>query len=211
MFHFSAPWLRGQVRIDLQNTLDIIYLDNIGETVLFSWTEKIRDFLHDFDKSEAKSLPVPFTVEGIGESDLDFQIEITHSDTITDRKSTFQGHCAKVTDITEVEYILRKLKSNKKIAGATHNIMAYRIKCPKKKCILKDYDDDGETHAGSRVLHLLEISEIENVVVIITRWYGGIHLGPDRFKHINNAARNALQIMGVIKTKNTSQKGHNKS
>jgi hypothetical protein len=27
----------------------------------------------------------------------------------------------------------------------------------------------------------------------VSRWYGGIHLGPDRFKHINNCARNVLQ------------------
>mmetsp|Transcript_39437 Transcript_39437/g.88269 ORF Transcript_39437/g.88269 Transcript_39437/m.88269 type:complete len:124 (-) Transcript_39437:78-449(-) len=33
----------------------------------------------------------------------------------------------------------------------------------------------------------------KNVVVMVTRWFGGIHLGPDRFKHINNAARGVLE------------------
>lgn len=28
-----------------------------------------------------------------------------------------------------------------------------------------------------------------NVAVVVSRWYGGIQLGPDRFKHINNATR----------------------
>ena len=41
-------------------------------------------------------------------------------------------------------------------------------------------DDDGETHAGGRMLHLLEILDATNVIVIVTRWYGGILLGPDR-------------------------------
>ena len=51
------------------------------------------------------------------------------------------------------------------------------------------------------MLHLLEVLAIENVLVVVTRWYGGVHLGPDRFKHINNAARDVLERAGVIKKK----------
>jgi len=42
------------------------------------------------------------------------------------------------------------------------------------------------------------IQEINNVLVIVTRWFGGTHLGPDRFKHINHAARNALELGGFL-------------
>ena len=35
-------------------------------------------------------------------------------------------------------------------------------------------------------------------MVVVSRWYGGIQLGPDRFKHINNAARNVLEIAGIV-------------
>ena len=66
------------------------------------------------------------------------------------------------------------------------------------KMLIQDCDDDGETHAGGRMLHLLEILECENVLVVVSRWYGGVQLGPDRFKHINNAARNVLEIAGVV-------------
>lgn len=31
--------------------------------------------------------------------------------------------------------------------------------------------------------------DADNVMVVVSRWYGGINLGPDRFKHINNVAR----------------------
>ncbi|PNJ81020.1 IMPACT isoform 2, partial [Pongo abelii] len=51
---------------------------------------------------------------------------------------------------------------------------------------------DGETAAGGRLLHLMEILNVKNVMVVVSRWYGGILLGPDRFKHINNCARNIL-------------------
>lgn len=37
-----------------------------------------------------------------------------------------------------------------------------------------------------------QILDVRNVVVVVSRWYGGILLGPDRFKHINNCARNIL-------------------
>lgn len=37
-----------------------------------------------------------------------------------------------------------------------------------------------------------QILDVRNVLVVVSRWYGGILLGPDRFKHINNCARNLL-------------------
>lgn len=52
--------------------------------------------------------------------------------------------------------VLSQLYENKKIANATHNIYAYRIKGQKNSKI-QDCDDDGETHAGGRLLHLLEV------------------------------------------------------
>ena len=48
---------------------------------------------------------------------------------------------------------------------------------------------------------VLQILEAVNVMIIVTRWYGGIHLGPDRFKHISNCARDILHQMGYIREK----------
>jgi putative IMPACT (imprinted ancient) family translation regulator len=61
-----------------------------------------------------------------------------------------------------------------------------------------DYDDDGESQAGARLKHLLEILELDNVLVVVSRWYGGTLLGADRFKHINQAARDALELGGFL-------------
>ena len=85
-----------------------------------------------------------------------------------------------------------------------------------------DNDDNGESAAGGRLAHLLQIlvciyhcysghsfplfkrfQEVKNVLVIVTRYFGGIHLGPDRFKHINQAARNALDLGGFLETSET--------
>jgi hypothetical protein len=74
-----------------------------------------------------------------------------------------------------------------------------------------DCDDDGESAAGSRIAHLLEILEVENVLVVVSRWYGGILLGADRFKHINQAARDALEVGGFLAEKEVKEhKGRRK-
>ena len=35
--------------------------------------------------------------------------------------------------------------------------------------------------------------DANDTLVVVTRWYGGTHLGGDRWKHINNVARNAIE------------------
>jgi putative IMPACT (imprinted ancient) family translation regulator len=89
-----------------------------------------------------------------------------------------------------MEYLL----SQNKIRRATHNILAYRIvrDISGRTTILQDYDDDGESGAGKKLMKLLELSKLENVMVVVSRWFGGILLGPDRFKDINNCARSLL-------------------
>ncbi|KAI9345093.1 ribosomal protein S5 domain 2-type protein [Pilaira anomala] len=123
--------------------------------------------------------------------------KIFSSEPLLDRKSSFVAHVAKVHNTHQVKIVLAHLLQNKKIAKAAHNILAYRIVMPDEK-ILQDNDDDGETAAGGRLSHLMQILEVENVVVVVSRWFGGIHLGPDRFKNINNVARNALEHCGFI-------------
>lgn len=130
--------------------------------------------------------------------ELDQVLGIVHGVPFTEKKSTFQGHLAPVTSVEQVETVMDALLRNRKFAGATHNIMAYRIAVPEKNTVLQDSDDDGENAAGGRLLHLLQIVDALNVVVVVSRWFGGVLLGPDRFKHINNAARSTLAAYGYI-------------
>ena len=66
--------------------------------------------------------------------------------------------------------------------------------------LLQDYDDGGEDAAGGRLLHLLQILDVQNTVVVVSRWFGGIKLGPARFTHINNAARLLLEKCGYLQS-----------
>ncbi|KAK3263168.1 hypothetical protein CYMTET_28012, partial [Cymbomonas tetramitiformis] len=126
---------------------------------------------------------------------------IIHGDPLTERKSTFQAHLASVTSADQAKAVVAVLIQNRKIAAATHNMVAYRVHLG-NGVWAQDCDDDGETAAGSRMLHLLQTVDAEDVVVVVSRWYGGIKLGPDRFKLINNCARQLLDLHGYVKSSN---------
>ncbi|XP_052011997.1 protein IMPACT [Apodemus sylvaticus] len=220
VYQLNAPWLKGQERAELSNSLEDIYVQNIGECILYQWVEKIREALiqksqvaepgpdvkkkTEEEEVESEEEPVLVHPPETPVSTVDLKIsESTSSETeelppvahgvpITDRRSTFQAHVAPVVCPEQVKMVLGKLYENKKIASATHNIYAYRIFCEDKQTFLQDCEDDGETAAGGRLLHLMEILNVKNVMVVVSRWYGGVLLGPDRFKHINNCARNIL-------------------
>lgn len=62
--------------------------------------------------------------------------------------------------------------------------------------VYQDCDDDGETAAGGRVLHLLQLMDVWGLMVVVTRWYGGQKLGAKRFSVINSVAREAVIAAG---------------
>lgn len=117
---------------------------------------------------------------------------IYHGEPLTDRKSTFQAHSCPVFSMEDVRSFLSILLDDRKVERAIHNMLAYRIV---GDFTVKDNDEDGEDGAGSIMSHLLELTHAENLAVVVTRWYGGIHLGPDRFKHINRVARDAIEAI----------------
>jgi hypothetical protein len=184
------------------------------EEVLYSWTCHLTNYITDqCDQIQAKmetavssqqASPPPPPSDIIQTLDWDPN-QIYHGEAIIDRKSVFVAHLAQVHSVEDVKAVRATLLSDRKIARATHNIMAYRI-ILNNGVVLQDCDDDGETQAGSRLLHLLQIVDAQNVVVVVSRWYGGIQLGPDRFKHINNAARSLLETHGYIRDKSTHHK-----
>lgn len=112
---------------------------------------------------------------------------------VTDRRSKFIATLFHVESEEEVRNALKTLMKKKKYLKATHNIYAFRLKTLDKKIIEKK-KDDGETGAGIRILNLLRKNESVNILIIVTRWYGGVHLGSDRFKHIVNTAKEVLEL-----------------
>jgi putative IMPACT (imprinted ancient) family translation regulator len=83
---------------------------------------------------------------------------------------------------------------------ATHRIAAWRklsaqralLSGPRHRLFDTGHDDDGEQYAGKRLEKVLTELNVVGAVVV-ARWYGGILLGPARFTHIENCAREAIE------------------
>ena len=98
---------------------------------------------------------------------------------VSDRGSKYAVSGAPVRSRGDVDAALKSLKRAKAFAKATHNTWGVLLSAsgPLK-------GDDGEAGAGQVILRMLERAEVTDHVVIVTRWYGGKHLGGDRFRHV---------------------------
>ena len=90
------------------------------------------------------------------------------------------------------------LLNDKKVAKASHNMFAYRFTNEETGTLVSDNDDDGEKGSGSKLASLLDMCNVDNVLVVVSRWFGGIHLGPARFKWIAWVAREGLVQGGYL-------------
>jgi len=124
------------------------------------------------------------------------EVVIYSGEPFTDRKSTFQAFMAVVHSFNQVQWAKRRLLENPKVARATHNMVAYRFWDSERSVQRADNDDDGEDGAGNKMASLLDLMGTQDVFVMVTRWFGGIKLGPDRFKHIATATQNVLKDNG---------------
>ena len=107
------------------------------------------------------------------------------------------AHVASVESMEHVQWVLAHLLfHDKKVGAATHNMFAYKFM--NGTTIVSDNDDDGEKGSGAKLASLLDISGADGVIVVVSRWYGGVKLGPARFKWIANVARDALVQHGFI-------------
>ncbi|KAI9738156.1 MAG: eIF2 kinase Gcn2p negative regulator [Claussenomyces sp. TS43310] len=120
------------------------------------------------------------------------------SEVVIELKSVFVARCAPVSSPDQAKrYLQHLLDHDRKVAKATHNMTAHRIQ-GKNGVTFQDCDDDGETAAGGRLLHLMQLMDLWDVMVVVTRWYGGHKLGPARFAIINSVARDAFVRGGFV-------------
>ncbi|MCA9359448.1 YigZ family protein [Candidatus Nomurabacteria bacterium] len=112
---------------------------------------------------------------------------------IEDRGSQYSVSYGKVTGREDVKKFLKKLKTDKKYAKATHNTWATRIS--HDGAIFETKSDDGETGAGMVILRVMQKEEVSDCVICVTRWFGGVKLMGDRFKHVQDATKYAIEKM----------------
>jgi putative IMPACT (imprinted ancient) family translation regulator len=106
---------------------------------------------------------------------------------ITDRGSRYAVSGAPCTSEAEAKALIKTLQARKKFARATHHSWALLTADQAIKT------DDGEAGAGLVILRMLEREGLRDHLVVVTRWYGGKHLGGDRFRHVQDAVRIYLE------------------
>ena len=130
---------------------------------------------------------VYITVKGYGEARFE------------EKKSVFIGYCEHVTIEEEALSFVKKIKE--KHRDATHNCYGYVM----KGGILCRYSDDGEPQgtAGKPILDMLVKSGVDDVCVVVTRYFGGTLLGTGGLVHAYSlGAKMAVEAAGIAQFEN---------
>ena len=92
-----------------------------------------------------------------------------------EKKSKFIGYIKPVSSVNEAEKFIKSVRELH--PDATHNVPLYRVMENGQEYF--KYNDDGEptNTAGKPMAEILNILDIYNVVIVATRYFGGIKLG----------------------------------
>lgn len=112
---------------------------------------------------------------------------------IIEKKSRFIAHLIAVNSKEEAESAIKKIKI--KYKDARHNCYAYVIENI-EKC-----SDDGEPSgtAGAPLLDLLKKNNLQNIMIIVTRYFGGILLGTGGLvRAYTDSAKKAIEKANIV-------------
>lgn len=95
-------------------------------------------------------------------------------DSFIEKKSEFIGYAKRVENEEEAKAFVAEIKSKHK--QARHNCWAYIIG---ENMGIQRYSDDGEPQgtAGIPTLEVIKKEDLRDVVVVVTRYFGGVKLG----------------------------------
>ncbi|MBQ9826802.1 MAG: YigZ family protein [Firmicutes bacterium] len=111
-------------------------------------------------------------------------------------KSCFIAHAAPVSSREEAEAYIAKIRD--RYRDATHNVPAFVLGDKQQTVWGSDDGEPGGT-AGSPVALLISSEGLTNTVVVVTRYFGGIKLGPGGLvRAYTSSARMALEAAGRL-------------
>lgn len=125
-----------------------------------------------------------------------FTIKDEVREKLEEKKSTFIGHAKRVQTEEEAREFIDKIKSEFK--DARHNVYAYIIG---ENRGIQRYTDDGEPQgtAGVPILDVIKKNGITDVVIVVTRYFGGILLGTGGLvRAYSKAASMAVNKSGIV-------------
>ena len=125
----------------------------------------------------------------------EYFIPTSNSETeFTEKRSRFIGHVKRVETEEEARAFVEEMK--KRYYDARHNCWCYRL----HENGVERYSDDGEPQgtAGQPMLNVFQREQVENVVCVVTRYFGGILLGAGGLvRAYTQSAKDALDEAGI--------------
>ncbi|ELZ28800.1 hypothetical protein C475_04161 [Halosimplex carlsbadense 2-9-1] len=111
------------------------------------------------------------------------------------RGSEFIGHLAPARTVDAAEDFVDEIREA--YPDATHNVPAYRVRAdPFREWASDDGEPSGS--AGDPALNVLQQEGIENVVAVVTRYYGGTNLGVGGLaRSYSRAVKDGLDAAGT--------------
>lgn len=117
----------------------------------------------------------------------------TASATLTSRASTFVAHAATVSNANTRASLIKQLMAERPdLETASHNAWAIRTSFGNSPLVQQASFDDGESGCGKFMLDIMKEADISNALVVLTRWFGGVMLGPDRWRLMRECVNDAL-------------------
>lgn len=116
---------------------------------------------------------------------------------IVEKKSKFIANLFYIESVEEAENLIKE--TSKKYFDARHNCYAFSVKTDTG--IVNRFSDDGEPSgtAGSPMLNIFTSQNISNILVVVTRYFGGILLGTGGLvKAYTGAVLNSLSKTEII-------------
>ncbi|KAI1074802.1 hypothetical protein F5B20DRAFT_427137 [Whalleya microplaca] len=154
--------------------------------------------------SVASSATITDSGQGIPSQNASHQlISWSASRPVTLKASTFIVRSTSITETSKRQSLMQSLFTDiPSLHSASHNAWAYRVRVPthlfNATVVKEESFDDGEGGCGEFLLKNMRETNAENTLVVMTRWYGGVMLGPDRWRIIRNCLKDALAESGRI-------------
>ena len=115
------------------------------------------------------------------------------------KKSRFIAHIAQTFSEDEANAFIQKIREQE--SGATHNCTAF-IVMENVKIERMSYDGEPSGTAGSPILNVLQQQDLQNVTVVVTRYFGGIKLGAGGLiRAYSSTTAEAVKEIGLVENR----------
>ena len=160
-------------------------------------TMKFKNRKLHINDSLYKCKLTPIKVETMLEMDKEVLNTVAQVNTAQSKERIEQGSkfIAYAIGVGSVQQVQNYMVHFRRKHGAAHHVcVAYRL-ASIDKAYGEDYFDDQEHSMGRRMLDHLIREEIVNKMIVLVRYYGGIHIGQARFDIMYELVKEALDLL----------------